>query len=133
MTSNFQNTAYTDNSAIFNSASIPDMRGVDGGGNFSTMLANAPSAEGGMGGSANLVIGGVNLVPIGKQTNARNTFRDWDAAEAEKRDQQLQQQRPMNPPQNNPGPVNTTKPQSVNNDEEENWEEYLNRPNNNNF
>ena len=61
-----------------------------------------------------------------KQSNARNTFRDWDAAEAERRDQQVQQQRPMNPPQNNPGPVNT-------NNNEEDWDEYLNRPNNNNF
>jgi hypothetical protein len=43
-----------------------------------------------------------------KQSDARNTFRDWDAAEAERNDQQSQQQRPMIPPQNDPGPVNTT-------------------------
>ena len=71
-----------------------------------------------------------------KQSDARNTFRDWDAAEAERRDQQSQQQRPMTPPQNNPGPVNTRQqqqPQRPSNDDEENWDEYLNRPNNNNF
>lgn len=71
-----------------------------------------------------------------KQSDARNTFRDWDAAEAERRDQQSQQQRPMTPPQNNAGPVNTRQqPQrpNVNNEEEENWDEYLNRPNNNNL
>ena len=67
-----------------------------------------------------------------KQSDARKTFRDWDKAEAERRDQQSQQQRPMNPPQNNAGPVNTRQ-QNINNDEEENWDEYLNRPNNNNF
>ena len=61
------------------------------------------------------------------QTNGRNAFRDWDAAEAERRDQQTQQQRPMTPPQNNAGPVNTMR----NNDEEEDWDEYLNNPNNN--
>lgn len=71
-----------------------------------------------------------------KQSDARNTFRDWDAAEAERNDQQSQQQRPMTPPQNNSGPVNTRQqqPQNINNnEEEENWDEYLNRPNNNNF
>jgi len=68
-----------------------------------------------------------------KQSNARNTFRDWDAAEAERRDQQSQQQRPMTPPQNTSGPVNTRQQQQNNNNDEENWDEYLNRPNNNNF
>lgn len=73
-----------------------------------------------------------------KQSDARNTFRDWDAAEAERRDQQSQQQRPMTPPQNNPGPVNTRQQQqpqrpNVNNEEEENWDEWLNNPNNNNL
>ena len=71
-----------------------------------------------------------------QQANGRNTFRDWDAAEAERRDQQSQQNRPMIPPQNSPGPVNTMQqqPQNINNnEEEENWDEYLNRPNNNNF
>lgn len=71
-----------------------------------------------------------------KQSDARNTFRDWDAADAERRDQQSQQQRPMTPPQNNPGPVNTRQqqqPQRPSNDDEEYWDEYLNRPNNNNF
>ena len=72
-----------------------------------------------------------------KQSDARNTFRDWDAAEAERRDQQSQQQRPMTPPHNTAGPVNTRQqpqtPNVNNNEEEENWDEYLNRPNNNNF
>lgn len=74
-----------------------------------------------------------------KQSDARNTFRDWDAAEAERRDQQSQQQRPMTPPQNNAGPVNTRqqqqpqRPNVNNNREEENWDEWLNNPNNNNF
>ena len=71
-----------------------------------------------------------------KQSNARNTFRDWDAAEAERRDQQSQQQRPITAQQNTSGPVATRQQQpqiqNVNNDEE-NWDEYLNRPNNNNF
>ena len=67
-----------------------------------------------------------------QQSNGRNAFRDWDAAEAERRDQQSQQNRTMNPPQNNAGPVNTRRPQQSNNDEED-YEEYLNRPNNNNF
>jgi hypothetical protein len=71
-----------------------------------------------------------------KQSNARNTFRDWDAAEAERRDQQSQQQRPITAQQNTSGPVTTRQQQpqrqSINNDEE-NWDEYLNRPNNNNF
>ena len=69
-----------------------------------------------------------------KQSDARNTFRDWDAAEAERRDQQSQQQRPMTPPQNNAGPVNTRQQsQRPSNDDEENWDEWLNNPNNNNL
>ena len=75
-----------------------------------------------------------------KQSDARNTFRDWDAAEAERRDQQTQQQKPMSPPQNTSGPVNTNqrrqqpqRPNVNNNEEDENWDEQLNNPNNNNF
>ena len=71
-----------------------------------------------------------------KQSDARNTFKDWDAAEAERRDQQSQQQRAVTPPQNNAGPINTRQQSqrtNVNNNDEENWDEYLNKPNNNNF
>ena len=69
--------------------------------------------------------------------NANNTdaerqqrFADWDKAEAERQ----QQNRQMNI--NQPGPVRTTqqpqRPNVNNNEEEEDWEEYLNRPNDNN-
>lgn len=61
-------------------------------------------------------------------------FADWDKAEAELKQQNTQNS--INPP----GPVNTTRQQqvknpnvNVNKDEEEGWDEYLNRPNNNNF
>lgn len=63
-----------------------------------------------------------------RETGNRNALRDWDAAEAERRDQLSQQQRPMSAPQNNPGPINTRR-----GEDEEDWDEYLNRPNNNNF
>jgi hypothetical protein len=69
-----------------------------------------------------------------KQSSGRNAFRDWDKAEAERRDQQTQQQRPMSPPQNTAGPVNTRQQpqrQNVNNNEEEDIENYLNNPNTN--
>ena len=58
-------------------------------------------------------------------------FADWDRAKAEA-DRQTQRSRPVTPVQNDSGPVNTRR--NVNNNEdEENWDEYLNRPNNNNF
>jgi hypothetical protein len=71
-----------------------------------------------------------------KNSNGSNALRDWDRAEAERaverNDQQTQQNRPVTPVQNDSGPVNTRR--NVNdNEDEENWDEYLNRPNNNNF
>ena len=69
-----------------------------------------------------------------KQSDAKNTFNDWDRAEAERRDQETQKERPMSPPQNTPGPIRQPQKTDVNNNEneEENWEEWLNNPNNNN-
>jgi hypothetical protein len=70
-----------------------------------------------------------------KQSDAKNTFNDWDKAEAERKDQETQNERPASPPQNTPGPIKQPQKTDVNNDEneEENWEEWLNNPNNNNF
>jgi hypothetical protein len=57
-----------------------------------------------------------------KQSDAKKTFSDWEKAEAERN-------------QNTPGPIKQSQKTDVNNDEndEENWEEWLKKPNNNNF
>jgi len=72
-----------------------------------------------------------------KQSDAKNTFSDWDKAEAERKDQEAQKQRDAEPPQSASGPVrqsSTTRGPIKNPQEnEEDWEEWLNNPNNNNF
>jgi hypothetical protein len=72
-----------------------------------------------------------------KQSDAKNTFSDWDKAEAERKDQEAQKQRDAEPPQSASGPVrqsSTTRGPIKNPQEnEEDWDEWLNNPNNNNF
>jgi len=67
-----------------------------------------------------------------KQSDAKNTFNDWDKAEAERKDQETQRQRGAEPPQNTPGPIKQPQKTDVNNDEneEEDWDEWMKRTNN---